>query len=255
MATLSTTVKMPSLPAGERMQFAACDSLSGLLRCAVVSTCAERLESIRLAAEQEAWEAIVCRDASEMLRCAFRECLPLSIVDMPPAARGSLAAGDLAASNLYGDYRSLTERLCELSDSSMLLVVCADMESVQEEIWARQLGVWSYLPLANLLPGQQQFPSQGAKHSRNGKAQDRACAELRAYPRTDMEVSSGRETLNHQTVLGRAVNTENNKQGLPFVLCAARKALAKIDKTDTNAIRQWNMRATECENLDSTDTW
>ncbi len=193
---------MPPLPAGEHMQCAVRDSSLGVMRCAVVSPCSERLEGIRLAAEREAWEAIVCKDASAMLRCVFRETLPLSIVDMPPAA------GDE-----YEDYRAIAERLSEIGGSNMLLVVCADTESVQEEIWARQLGIWSYLPLANLSPKNLTLRSPNGAQAHDG-------------------ADTGSKM-------------QSDKQGLALVFGTARKALERIALANANAPGQWDRRAAE----------
>lgn len=73
----------------------------------------------------------------------FRGAFPLAIVDLPQAA-----------SDTYDSYRELTEWLGGLGalggTGGVLVMVCAAGESVQEEIWARQLGVWSYLPYARV---------------------------------------------------------------------------------------------------------
>ncbi len=110
-----------------------------LLRCAVVSWYPLRGECFRIIAEQEYWQAVVCGNAKELRQCLFRDDIPLAIVDLPEIS-----------SKAYDNYRELTEWLGQLATwngtSGMLLVVCAAGESVQEEIWARQLGTWSYLP-------------------------------------------------------------------------------------------------------------
>lgn len=143
MTTLSNTVISYPVPTSDRALRTGRAAIPDLLRCAVVSWHAERCEHIRRAAECEAWVALVCEDEREAMQCAFRENLPLAIVDLP-----------LAEASRYPDFRELARRLCEVGKSDgtgdMLLVVCTSAESVQEEIWARQLGVWSYLPFDKL---------------------------------------------------------------------------------------------------------
>lgn len=86
---------------------------------------------IRAAAEIYAWDAIVCRDAGEFLRVAFKRTAPLIVVDLP--AEGSTA---------YGPLKEATERIHGISRA---LLTVAGSGAAAEEIWARGLGVWSYL--------------------------------------------------------------------------------------------------------------
>lgn len=102
-----------------------------LLRCLVVSPCAERRRLIRAAAESQAWDAIVCRDAGEFLRAVFKRSVPLMIVDLP--AEGSTH---------YWDLREATDRARQTNKA---LLVVAGHGGAAEEIWARGLGVWGYL--------------------------------------------------------------------------------------------------------------
>ena len=114
-----------------------------LLHCGIISWQPQRGERLRVIAEQEIWRAVVCKDAKELRQCVFRDEIQLAIVDLPQIS-----------SHIYDSLREQTEWLSQLGvrngTSGPLLVVCAAGESVQEEIWARQLGVWSYLPLVKL---------------------------------------------------------------------------------------------------------
>ena len=101
-----------------------------LLRCLVISCVATRRRLIRAAAEQQAWEAIVCRDAGEFLRVAFKRRVPLVIVDLPDQD-----------SPEYLPLRNAADRAREATDA--LVVVAGANE--HEELWARKLGAWSYL--------------------------------------------------------------------------------------------------------------
>jgi hypothetical protein len=111
-----------------------------LLRCLVVSASATRRRLIRAAAESEAWEAIVCRDAGEFLRAAFKRCVPLMIVDLP---------GEESA-----DYWALCEAAGTARQMSTALVAVAGYGIRDgEELWARQLGAWTYLSEAHTQRG------------------------------------------------------------------------------------------------------
>ena len=140
MATLTNTANVHLSPTGRRKDSARQVVVPSLLRCAVISWHPQRREQIRRSAEQEAWESLVCNDLRAAMRCALKEKVPLAIVDLPPAN-----------DERYSDYKELTHRLSEIGRSGglgdMLLTVCTSAPCVQEEIWVRQLGAWSYLPL------------------------------------------------------------------------------------------------------------
>jgi hypothetical protein len=87
---------------------------------------------IRAAAEAQAWDAIVCRDAGEFLRVAFKRSVPLIVVDLPRDC-----------SNEYWELRAATDRAKQISQS--LLVVAGLGAEPSEEVWARSLGAWAYL--------------------------------------------------------------------------------------------------------------
>jgi hypothetical protein len=87
---------------------------------------------IRAAAEQQAWDAMVCRDAGEFLRAVFKRSMPLVIVDLPDEETT--------------DYWALRDATCRAKQISSALVAVAGFGAAGgEELWARQLGVWSYL--------------------------------------------------------------------------------------------------------------
>jgi hypothetical protein len=82
----------------------------------------------------------VCRDAGEFLRAAFKRSVPLVIVDLP--------AED---SPDYWALRDATTRAKQISNA--LLVVAGSGAASGEELWARQLGAWSYLSEAHAQRG------------------------------------------------------------------------------------------------------
>ncbi|RIK75871.1 MAG: hypothetical protein DCC67_14705 [Planctomycetota bacterium] len=103
-----------------------------MLRCLVVSLSAERRRMIRSAAEVQAWEAIVCRDAGEFRRMAFRRSAPLAIVDLPAESTAE-----------YWELRQATQSVQQ--GSARLLFVAGAAAEPGEEIWARSLGAWTYV--------------------------------------------------------------------------------------------------------------
>ena len=105
----------------------------GLLRCLIFSWSDMRAKRLQSAAEKEAWEAIVCSSAGKFLKHVFQQKVPLTLVDLPQV--------DLS---VYAEMRDATIKVCEVSDS--LLIICGAEASADEELWARQLGVWTYLP-------------------------------------------------------------------------------------------------------------
>jgi len=136
MATLRRTQSLVLSPCDESTAVDARGARPKLLRCLVVSPCAERRRLIRAAAESQAWDAILCRDAGEFLRAAFKRLVPLMVVDLPPQD-----------SKHYWELREATDRARQVANS-LLVIAGADGEST-DEIWARKLGVWGYLSEAN----------------------------------------------------------------------------------------------------------
>lgn len=68
MATVNRTPTAILATHGEMATMRARAAPPHMLRCLVVSASAERRLLIRAAAETQAWDAIVCRDAGEFLR-------------------------------------------------------------------------------------------------------------------------------------------------------------------------------------------
>ncbi len=135
MATMNRTLNVVLSPREKAAVTEARGAPPGLLRCLVASPCAERRRLIRAAAESQAWDAIVCRDAGEFLRTAFKRSVPLLVVDLPSPE-----------SPHYWDLREATDRA---KQSTSALLVIAGCGGAAEEVWARGLGVWGYLSEAD----------------------------------------------------------------------------------------------------------
>jgi hypothetical protein len=140
MATLNRTPSAEIAPQGESAVVGARAAPPHLLRCLVVSASAERRRLIREAAEAQAWDAIVCRDAGEFLRVAFKRSVPLVLVDLPrePSAE-------------YWELREAADRARHVT-SSLILIAGSGAEN-DEELWARSLGAWAYLSDAHVQRG------------------------------------------------------------------------------------------------------
>lgn len=136
MATVNRTQAAVLAPRSEAAKVSARTAPPQLLRCLVVSLSADRRRLIRSAAEAQAWDAIICRDAGEFLRMAFKRSVPLILVDLPTQLSDS-----------YHELKAATERVKEITDS--LLLVAGATADGGEELWARCLGTWAYLSDAN----------------------------------------------------------------------------------------------------------
>ena len=114
--------------------------LPDLLSCLVLSWSEQRSQLLQSVAGDESWHTEVCEDVQQFLRSIFQLDLPLTIVDLP--AKGTAT---------YAELREMATHICGLKRS--LVVVCSatdsdDGDDGEEERWARQLGVWAYLPAA-----------------------------------------------------------------------------------------------------------
>jgi len=103
-----------------------------LFQTLVVSADASRRKMLATAAGVSGWEAVECGDSGTAAGCMSWMCVQLAIVDMQGAP---------------SNFRSLVEKLARAP--GVLLMVCGSEENAQEELWARQLGVWLYLPGVN----------------------------------------------------------------------------------------------------------
>jgi hypothetical protein len=140
MATLNRTLSPELGPKGESAVVGARAAPPHLLRCLVVSASADRRRLIREAAEAQAWDAIVCRDAGEFLRVAFKRCVPLVLVDLPGQATPE-----------YWNLREAATRAKQVTQS--LLLIAGSGADDGEEMWARCLGAWAYLSDAHVQRG------------------------------------------------------------------------------------------------------
>lgn len=105
---------------------------TSMLQCLIVSAVEGRRVMLQRAASEGGWNTVVCADMHTALSEFHQTRFRLVLVDL----EGSEAADNFA---------ELSEQLASQS-SNMLVAVCGHDGDAMEEIWARQLGVWLYLP-------------------------------------------------------------------------------------------------------------
>ena len=104
-----------------------------LLDCLVVSGDASRRHRFAAAADLAGWEECSSPEDLEELRDAADRDFSLAIIDI---------------TSPVGDVMSDTVELAEelAARPNTLVVICGSEDNVDEELWARQLGAWLYLP-------------------------------------------------------------------------------------------------------------
>lgn len=133
MASASTPTTQSGVRSlGQRAQMDTL-ALPGLLQCVVLSYGEQRGQFLRTASADESWQAQVCEDVQEFLRSVFQLNVPLTVIDLPPRGAAS-----------YAELREIATQISDINRS--LLLVCGAENDQEEEIWARQLGAWAYLP-------------------------------------------------------------------------------------------------------------
>ncbi len=106
---------------------------TGLLHCLVVSGDSDRREAFSLAASQGGWKTVPCSDVPTAEDCFRRMFLQLAVVDLQ---RSQLVPLE--------HLENLIENMARSGNT--LLVVCGDEGNLEQEIWARQVGVWMFVP-------------------------------------------------------------------------------------------------------------
>lgn len=105
----------------------------GGFQCLIVAGCPQRRAQLSRAATDGGWQSLVCADLDEAWDCAERFLLHLAIVDWQGQEQPPAPALD-----------RLVEQL--VRHDGLLLILCGNEGRPREEIWARQRGIWLYLP-------------------------------------------------------------------------------------------------------------
>jgi hypothetical protein len=106
---------------------------AGLFQCLVVSVDAPRRDALASAAADEGWHPVVCADARNASAASRRLLLGLALIDLERPGGGTPS-----------EFCELTRQLAAAPE--LLVVVCGHQDDRREEIWARGLGTWLYLP-------------------------------------------------------------------------------------------------------------
>ncbi len=104
-----------------------------LFECLIVTHVDQRAGVLRQAAQDGGWDPLLCRDAESAATWGARRRLGLAVVDLDGAPAPTLPR-----------LRRLSELLT--APSGPLVMLFGHENDPAEEIWARQLGVWLYLP-------------------------------------------------------------------------------------------------------------
>ena len=101
--------------------------------CLVASASPAQQERLAECAAAAGWRPVVCAGFDSALSTVRHTLFRMALVDLTEVGSGE-ATG----------FRKLAEHLCQQAE--LLLVLCGNVDAVSEEIWARQLGAWMYLP-------------------------------------------------------------------------------------------------------------
>jgi len=103
----------------------------GAFQCLVVSTREKRRMMLEEAAVEGGWDAMICIDAEPAWTVVKRQKFGLALIDLDGVDSPE-------------ELKELAEEVSKMKDT--LLVLCGNEGEALEEIWARQLGAWLYLP-------------------------------------------------------------------------------------------------------------
>jgi DNA-binding response OmpR family regulator len=131
-------------------------------QCLVLSADARRREMLSDAATESGWTTICCRDADAAQAAAYRRLVQLALIDLCGAGAGPPPR-----------MRQLVERLTAKRD--LLVALCGRDADAIEEVWARQLGAWLYLPkvtdasdVASICGEALHLTASASRHARGG---------------------------------------------------------------------------------------
>lgn len=106
----------------------------GMYQCLISSASRARRNLLSKAARDAGWDSILCNfPEEEVCKQLEQTLLQFALVDLDH--RGATPSGA----------RNLVQNLIR-TDPDLLVGVCGHEADPEEEIWARQLGVWLYLP-------------------------------------------------------------------------------------------------------------
>ena len=121
------------VPQADLGRFVRRSPATSLFQCLIYSPVERRAHAWQRAARSSGWEPVVCDRPEIAAEYAVRNRLLFSILDLEALPESTTP---------------LARSLCEswVGQGGPLIVVCGNEEDPLEEIWARSLGVWLYLP-------------------------------------------------------------------------------------------------------------
>lgn len=105
----------------------------GLYQCLISSASRARRNMLSKAAADAGWDSILCNSPEEVGNNLELTMFQFALVDLDHRGATPSGARDLVQNLIQGD-------------PNALIGVCGHEADPAEEIWARQLGVWVYLP-------------------------------------------------------------------------------------------------------------
>jgi ActR/RegA family two-component response regulator len=136
MSDLETQRKI-ALGQVNRQRVDAPETTTSLWQCLVVSSSENHRTFLSQSANSGGWDTVICSDEKNALNVFRKIRFKLAIVDLY---------------QVFGNELVRLQGFCETiaTQSDLLLTVCGNESDPQEELWARQLGVWLYLPGVSL---------------------------------------------------------------------------------------------------------
>lgn len=129
---VEATVSLPAVASPRRKTRTRTRRQAATQRCLVVSADPKRREMLAGFAAQGGWDAEGCPSAEEGWLLAGQADFGLCLVDLQDT-------DDIQSAAL----REVSEHL---QHRQAMVVVCGNMGDPREELWARQMGAWMYLP-------------------------------------------------------------------------------------------------------------
>lgn len=128
---------MPATAEANPLNVAVAPKQTATFQCLVVSAHDAMREMLTRSANEAGWDAVICSGASVACTAIQRDRFQMALIDLQDLTLDETAA-----------FRELAEQVALSPDG--LLMLCGNEGDCMEEIWARQLGVWLYLPGVDL---------------------------------------------------------------------------------------------------------
>lgn len=132
MTTLDRLIVESPLGDATRSETSGAESVLAA-NCVVVSACRQRRQAWAATASAAGWECAQYADAGNAHVAAESGTVQIVVVDLEP-------------NDTPPGFFWLCEWLVSKRPRDMLLLVCGQCDDPSQELWARQLGAWAFLP-------------------------------------------------------------------------------------------------------------